>query len=116
MTDANAEDHYPELDLGKYHQLFLDEACGFLALLRRSLAQLLDAPGDKRAKSEARRAAHTLKGMAATMHYEELSALAKSMENQLQQEGHLEPGQIEHLLARCDQYEEGMEQKSGAQG
>jgi chemotaxis protein histidine kinase CheA len=116
MTDANTEDHNAELDLGKYRQLFLDEAYGFLALLRRNLTHLLDAPGDKRAKSEARRAAHTLKGMAATMHYEELSALAKSMETQLQQEGHLEPGQIEDLLAGCDQYEVGLEHEPGVQG
>jgi two-component system chemotaxis sensor kinase CheA len=115
MTDANTEDHNSELDLSKYRQLFLDETYGFLALLRHNLAHLLDAPSDRRAQSEARRAAHTLKGMAATMHYDELAALAKRMENQLKQEEHLELGQVEDLLESCDRYEDGLEQTAGAE-
>ena len=114
MTDAK-EDRTPELNLSNYHQLFLEEAHSFLDLLRRNLTQLLDAPGDRRAQSEARRAAHTLKGMAATMHYEELANLARDMENQLQQGAQLAPDQIRLLLAGCDRYEDGLEQTSSAE-
>jgi len=115
MTVDNAEEHNPDLDLSNYRQLFLDEAQSFLAILRRNLSQLLDAPDDRRAQREARRAAHTLKGMAATMRYEELAALGKRMENQLQQEGHLAPSQIEELLVDCSQYDGGLKLLAGGE-
>ena len=113
MTIGNSKDKNLELDLSSYHQLFLEEAYSYLALLRRNLSKLRDAADDKRAQREARRAAHTLKGMAATMHYEELAALGKRMEKQLEEEGRLTPGQIEELLAGCRQYDNGLKQLAG---
>lgn len=110
MKVSDTEDSNVDLDLSNYRQLFLDEAHSFLAILRRNLSQLLEAPDDRRAQREARRAAHTLKGMAATMRYEELAALGKRMEDRLQEDESLAPSQIEELVVGCNQYDSGLTQ------
>jgi two-component system chemotaxis sensor kinase CheA len=115
MTSGNTKGQNVDLDLSNYRQLFLEEACSYLALLHRNLSKLRDAPCDVRAQREGRRAAHTLKGMAATMHYEELAALGKRMENQLQHEEPLTPGQIDELLADCALYDKGLKQLDGGE-
>lgn len=115
MKVSNTEDHNVDLDLSNYRQLFLDEAHSFLAILRRNLSQLLEVPDDRQAQREARRAAHTLKGMAATMRYEELAALGKRMEVQLQEDERLAPSQIEELFVDCSQYDNGLKQLAGGE-
>ena len=115
MTSGNAKDRNVDLDLSKYHQLFVEEACSYLTLLRRNLSKLREAPDDARAQREGRRAAHTLKGMAATMHYEELADLGKRMESQLQHEIPLTPGQIDELLGDCVRYDDGLKQLDGGE-
>jgi chemotaxis protein histidine kinase CheA len=109
MASDTAKSHIPNPDMSAYQQLFLDEAQTFLGILRRGLDQLVEDPGDKEAQREARRAAHTLKGMAAMMHYEHLVSLSKSLEDQLQTEAPLFLDQIETLRAGCNELEIGVE-------
>jgi two-component system chemotaxis sensor kinase CheA len=102
QTDPNPGQ---ELDLSAYKALYLEQAATFLANLRKSLNQLKDNPSDKRTLREARRAAHTLKGMSSTMRYETLAALAAELELPFQQESTLTLEQIKVLLAGCDKFE-----------
>jgi two-component system chemotaxis sensor kinase CheA len=105
QTDGNQG---PNLDMSAYRELFVDESLRFLATLRQSLYQLTDDPTDHRANQEARRAAHTLRGMASTMHYQNLAALGRSLESQFQSESPLTSDQIDVLLAGCDEFEAGL--------
>ncbi len=68
------------MDLSVYRQLFLEESHRRLAELETALTQLREGGGDQETWRTAHRAAHTLKGMAATMQYQELATLAEEME------------------------------------
>ncbi len=68
------------MDLSEYHDLYLEEAEGYLALLRASLQKLYTGPTDPQALGEAHRAAHSLKSISATMNYQEPRAVATEME------------------------------------
>lgn len=65
----------------KYRDLFFEEADEYLKTLNDSILQLERNPEDSDLLDVIFRAAHTLKGMAATMGYETMTELTHSMEN-----------------------------------
>jgi two-component system chemotaxis sensor kinase CheA len=98
-----------EFDVSVYKGLYLREARSSLAALRQDLACLQDDPSDRAALRQAHRAAHTLKGMSATMRYATLTALGRTLEDPLAQADRAELtlpcGQCDELLAVCDEFE-----------
>lgn len=68
------------MDLSEYHDLYLEEARGYLVVLRAALQRLYATPADPQALGEAHRAAHSLKSISATMNYQEPRAVATEME------------------------------------
>ena len=66
-----------------YKGLFIAESREHMENLNRSLLKLEQKPNDTEHINEMFRSAHTLKGMAATMGYENLSELAHKLENLL---------------------------------
>ncbi len=80
-----------EMDISQYKDLFITEAQEHLDSLNRFLLQLEDEPGNLDVVTEIFRSAHTLKGMSATMGYDQLTELAHEMENLLE---HLRVGDI----------------------
>lgn len=65
----------------KYRDLFFEETDEYLQTLNDCILDLEKNPEDKDLLDEIFRAAHTLKGMAATMGYETMTKLTHSMEN-----------------------------------
>ncbi len=110
MTSQPEKNQEASLDLSAYEGLFIDECLRFLSTLRQSLDRLTDEPTDQRALREGHRAAHTLRGMASTMHYTDLVALGERLESQFRPESPLTSDQIGFLLARCDEFEHGLKQ------
>jgi two-component system chemotaxis sensor kinase CheA len=98
-----------EVDLSAYRQLFLEQALTFLTILRQSLVQLKNDPEDELALREARRATHTLKGMASTMRYEELAEIAERLERPFLLESAPSPSLLDVIIAGCDDFESGLE-------
>ena len=68
------------MDLSEYHDLYLEEARGYLVVLRAALQRLYGMPADPQALKDAHRAAHSLKSISATMNYQEPRAVATEME------------------------------------
>lgn len=71
------------MDAGEYRDLFLAEAQEYLQGLNRALLELESRPDDRGILQEMFRAAHSLKGMSATMGYQVLANLTHEMENVL---------------------------------
>lgn len=71
------------MDTSEYRDLFLAEAREYLQGLNTSLLELEHAPEDKAVLQDMFRAAHSLKGMSATMGYHVLASLTHQMENVL---------------------------------
>src|SRR5919199_695212 len=71
-------------DLSHYRDLYFSEAHEQLELIADGLRGLERAPGDRAAMDAAFRAAHTLKGMSATMGYDDLTASAHALEDLLE--------------------------------
>lgn len=69
------------MSVNEYLNLFLEEAREHLQILNDELLKLEQNPADKGAVDEIFRAAHTLKGMSATMGYEKIAELTHKMEN-----------------------------------
>lgn len=67
----------------EYLDVFLDESQEHLQAINDNLLQLEQAPGNLSIVGEIFRSAHTLKGMAATMGFEDLAHLTHNMENVL---------------------------------
>ncbi|ENH98217.1 chemotaxis protein CheA [Gracilibacillus halophilus YIM-C55.5] len=67
----------------EYLEVFIEESKEHIQSLNDQLMDLENTPTDKDTIGEIFRAAHTLKGMAATMGYQELSDLTHKMENVL---------------------------------
>jgi two-component system chemotaxis sensor kinase CheA len=108
VTLQEGQDQGIEIDLSVYRELFLEESQQHLGALREYLARLADDAADSTALREARRSAHTLKGMAYTMHYEDLGVLGKMLENQLESHSVLSSDQIRALFIGCDEFETGL--------
>jgi len=79
------------MDISQYRELFITEAQEHLDYLNKFLLQLENDPGNLDVVTEIFRSAHTLKGMSATMGYDQLTELAHEMENLLE---HLRTGGI----------------------
>jgi two-component system chemotaxis sensor kinase CheA len=77
---AGAEMAGDEMDTEKYKDLYLTEAYAHVAAMEEGVAALGDSAADSELLSSISRAAHTLKGMSATMGYEELAQLAGGVE------------------------------------
>lgn len=71
------------MDTNDYIQLFLDESNEHLQAINDNLLKLEKQPGNLDIVSEIFRSAHTLKGMAGTMEYEDITSLTHKMENVL---------------------------------
>jgi two-component system chemotaxis sensor kinase CheA len=111
--DPQGEEHQgPGVDLSIYKALYIEEARMCLTTLRQNLIQLGQDPGDNTALREAHRAAHTLKGMSATMRYESLTALASELEHPLrradQEKLSMGAAEVKALLAGCEDLEAGL--------
>jgi two-component system chemotaxis sensor kinase CheA len=73
-----------ELDLNQFKEIFCSEAKEHLAMMNASLLQLEKNPKDRDMLNEIFRAAHTLKGMAATVGFDKITQLTHEMENVLE--------------------------------
>ncbi|MGP4072228.1 chemotaxis protein CheW [Piscibacillus sp. B03] len=71
------------MDTNEYLDVFIDESFENLQLMNNGLLELEASPHDVTRINEIFRAAHTLKGMAATMGFEDLSKLTHQLENVL---------------------------------
>ncbi|RME86169.1 MAG: chemotaxis protein CheA [Caldilineae bacterium] len=71
------------IDLSEFKDLFASEAEEYLEIMNTGLLRLEDSPQDHEALKEVFRAAHSLKGVAATMGYQELAHAAHTLEDLL---------------------------------
>lgn len=71
------------MDTDQYLEVFLEESREHLQAVNDSILQLEKQPDDLNLVNEIFRSAHTLKGMAATMGYEDIASLTHKMENVL---------------------------------
>ncbi|WP_102346925.1 chemotaxis protein CheA [Bacillus sp. Marseille-P3661] len=71
------------METSQYLEMFIDESKEHLQSINEQLLALEDSPNDLAIVSEIFRSAHTLKGMSATMGYDDLANLTHKMENVL---------------------------------
>ena len=71
------------MDMNQYLEVFIEESKEHLQMCSEQLLELEKNPEDLSVVNEIFRAAHTLKGMSATMGYEDLANLTHKMENVL---------------------------------
>jgi Chemotaxis protein histidine kinase and related kinases len=71
------------MDLNQYLDIFLEESKEHLQTINNQLLELEKHPDSTEIVNEIFRSAHTLKGMSATMGYEDLASLTHQMENVL---------------------------------
>ncbi|MFX3632936.1 MAG: chemotaxis protein CheW [Candidatus Pristimantibacillus sp.] len=71
------------MDMNAYLSMFIDESNDHLQSLNENLLRLESEPEDLTIVQSIFRSAHTLKGMSATMGYEDLASLTHEMENVL---------------------------------
>jgi two-component system, chemotaxis family, sensor kinase CheA len=72
-----------KMDMSQYLEVFIDESKEHLQAINEQLLELEKAPEDMAIVNEIFRSAHTLKGMSATMGFEDLANLTHQMENVL---------------------------------
>ncbi|MCP3762013.1 chemotaxis protein CheA [Domibacillus sp. A3M-37] len=71
------------MDMNQYLEIFIDESKEHLQAMNEHLLQLEKEPNNIKIVNEIFRSAHTLKGMSATMGYEDLANLTHKLENVL---------------------------------
>ena len=71
------------MDTNQYLEMFIDESKEHLQACNEHLLELEKNPQDLAIVNEVFRSAHTLKGMSATMGYEDIADLTHMMENVL---------------------------------
>ncbi len=71
------------MDMSPYRDLFVSEARSHLSAFGELIVRLEDSSSDSASINELFRHAHSLKGMAATMGYEQIAGIAHLMEDQL---------------------------------
>ena len=107
------------MELNRYLDLYLSESQDHLQLLNRSLLALEDGEAANKAIEEAFRAAHTLKGMSATMGFTAVSDLAHDLENVLDAiragERAADAATIDELLASSDRLERAIAEAASGQ-
>ena len=69
------------MDTSQYLDMFIEESKEHLQSCNENLLELEKNPGDLKIVNEIFRSAHTLKGMSATMGYEDIADLTHTMEN-----------------------------------
>jgi two-component system chemotaxis sensor kinase CheA len=69
------------MDMSQYLEVFIEESKEHLQACNEHLLELEKNPDDLAIVNEIFRSAHTLKGMSATMRYEDLASLTHQMEN-----------------------------------
>jgi two-component system chemotaxis sensor kinase CheA len=72
------------VDLGKYRNIFLDEATEHLAEISASLLRLEKDLGSAEAIDSVFRMAHSIKGMAASLEYDSITEVAHGLEDRMQ--------------------------------
>jgi two-component system chemotaxis sensor kinase CheA len=72
------------VDLGKYRNIFIDEATQHLAEISSSLLRLEKELGCVEAIDTVFRMAHSIKGMAASLEYESITEVAHGLEDRMQ--------------------------------
>lgn len=72
-----------EMEMNQYLDMFIEESKENLQAINKNLLVLESEPNNVQVVQEIFRSAHTLKGMSATMGFEELAALTHEMENVL---------------------------------
>ncbi len=72
-----------DMDISQYKELFINEAQEHLEALNQSMVDLEKDPSNPDVLTEIFRSAHTLKGMSATMGFDQMTELAHEMENVL---------------------------------
>lgn len=82
----------------QYLQMFFDESAEYLQILNENVLALEQNPEDKEIINSVFRAAHSLKGMAATMGFEKLTDLTHKVENILDKVRNNELGINEQLV------------------
>src|SRR5690606_29372464 len=71
------------MGMNQYLEVFLDEGREHIQAINENLLTLESNPNDLTIVNEIFRSAHTLKGMSATMGYEDMANLTHQMENVL---------------------------------
>jgi len=64
-----------------YREMYVSEALEHVEMMNQTLLKLEEKPGDRGLLDEIFRSAHTIKGMASTMGYDETRELCKNIEN-----------------------------------
>jgi len=83
MISYGEEGGINRMDTTQYMDVFIDESTEHLEVLSNELLALEKDPHDKSIIDEIFRAAHTIKGMSATMGYEDIAHLTHALENVL---------------------------------
>ena len=73
------------MDMSQYKDLFISEALEHLQMVNQKLVEMERNPHSSEALEQIFRSAHTIKGMAATMGYTNISQLAHALEDKLDQ-------------------------------
>ncbi|MGM9932506.1 chemotaxis protein CheA [Pradoshia sp.] len=98
------------MDLGQYLDIFIEESKEHLQVCNHQLLLLERQPNNHRLVDEIFRAAHTLKGMAATMEFEDITQLTHEMENVLDEIRHrrlpVTPVLLDSIFQMLDALEE----------
>lgn len=92
------------MDMSPYRDLFISEARSHLSAFCELIVRLEDSPGDSAVIDELFRHAHSMKGMAATMGYEQIVRISHLMEDLL---GRVRSGEFGLMPALADLLLEG---------
>lgn len=107
-----------DVDMDQYREVFIEEARELLQSLTDSLLILEKEPKDLAPVEECFRVAHSLKGMAATMGYDDISQLTHKMESFLdgvrKKERRVTSEDVDLLLKCCDALQATVERLAGA--
>lgn len=93
------------MDISKYRDMFLNEAAEHLQQMAGTLVAVEKHPTDQNGIAALFRAAHSVKGMAATMGFEATARLSHNLEDSLdicREQGSIDSPQIDRLLAGVD--------------
>jgi two-component system, chemotaxis family, sensor kinase CheA len=100
------------MDMSKYREMFLSETREHLENMNRLLIALEKQPADRPGVDALFREAHSIKGMAASMGYPQMTSLGHNLEDFLDQfrsAGELPVHAFDHLLAGVDLLEQLLE-------
>ena len=104
------------MDLSRYLELYLSESHDHLRALGQGLLALESGTDAANAVEEAFRAAHTIKGMSATMGFKTVTEICHKLEDRLDdvRAGRLQPTKevVDELLQRADDLEKAIEKSA----